>query len=336
MLNIVTVHWQSKKWIEPQLRYLERNIDQPFRVFASLNGIAEPEIRDRFHYAADLEGTHAEKLNALAETVMERSDPSDLLLFVDGDAFPIEPIGAWMERTLEIVPLAAVRRDENLGDRQPHPCFCFTTCRFWASIRGDWREGGTWVNSAGETTTDVGGNLLHQLADRGTGWLPLLRTNTYNPEPLWFGIYEHRIYHHGAGFRERKSRITYHAEALSHHDGHWGRSLEGLIASVARRPTNLSRIRPKDLGKLRSAMLVSWDKERRRRRDRRRLRLARRAEALADEVYESLLSDPMFYRRFDATISGGFSKSRSIWRFERFRKRPRSHASHERHPGQPT
>ena len=31
MLNVVTVHWKSEKWIDPQLSFLERNIDEPYR-----------------------------------------------------------------------------------------------------------------------------------------------------------------------------------------------------------------------------------------------------------------------------------------------------------------
>ena len=201
MLNVVTVHWQSPRWIDPQLAYLERNVEVPYRVFASLNGIDDRRHRDRFHYAADLEGTHAEKLNALAATVIERSDADDLLVFLDGDAFPVRPVGRWMDEVLGAYPLAAVRRDENLGDVQPHPCFTFTTCRFWAELGGDWREGGTWTSAIGATTTDVGGNLLHQLAAGDHDWLPILRTNVHNPEPLCFGVYGHRVYHHGAGFR---------------------------------------------------------------------------------------------------------------------------------------
>jgi hypothetical protein len=302
VLNIVTVHWQSTRWVEPQLRYLERNLDRPFRVFASLNGIDDPEIRKRFDYAADLEGSHAEKLNALAQIVIEQSDPNDSLVFLDGDAFPIRPIGAWLENTLSAVPLAAVRRDENLGDRQPHPCFCFTTCRFWESIGGDWREGGMWLNSVGEDTTDVGGNLLHQLADLHIEWLPLLRTNTSNPDPLWFGVYEHRIYHHGAGFRVRASRLTYHVEAPSREreaNRKRGRSLEGLIVTTIRRPSLITHLRPRHLRNVRVALSISWSKQQRRHRERLRLRSQRKSDAYEEKVYARLLSDPSFYRAFD-------------------------------------
>jgi hypothetical protein len=205
VLNVVTVHWQSPQWVDIQLRYLERSVDGPYRVFASLNGI-ERDLWDQFHFAADLDGTHPEKLNELANVVAKQSAPDDLLVFLDGDAFPFRPVNSWFEGLLSSHPLAALRRDENLGDPQPHPAFCVTTVGFWREIEGDWRAGYTWENAFG-TTTDVGGNLLQTLRERNISWRPILRTNTRNIHPIWFGVYEHRVYHHGAGFRPRVSRV---------------------------------------------------------------------------------------------------------------------------------
>ncbi|MGH9018375.1 MAG: hypothetical protein ACRDY1_11560, partial [Acidimicrobiales bacterium] len=97
MINVVTVHWQSDKWIDAQLHYLARAIDVPYRVFASLNGIDDPGQAERFHFAADLEGSHAAKLNRLAEIVAEDSGPHDILIFLDGDAFPVRPLARWLD-----------------------------------------------------------------------------------------------------------------------------------------------------------------------------------------------------------------------------------------------
>lgn len=303
MLNIVTVHWQSPKWIDAQLGYLDRNVETPYRVFASLNGISDADIWKRFHFADELEGTHAEKLNALAQIVLQQSEPTDHLLFLDGDAFPIRPIGAWIDDVLRNHPLAAVRRDENLGDRQPHPCFCVTTTSFWQEIQGDWREGGTWTNSVGETTTDVGGTLLHQLTDRGIEWLPLLRSNTHNTNPLWFGVYEHRVYHHGAGFRPRLSRIDYLARAKAETGNATlrGSSLEGLVAKVVRRPSRLTHLRPRHLAQLPPAFRITAAKQRQFHNARRRRRQSERADRREQQVYSRLVTEPFFYVEFDDT-----------------------------------
>jgi hypothetical protein len=204
MFHVVTVHWRSPDWIEPQLRNLGRYLPADTRVYASLNGIDE-EFRSRFAFAADLSGTHPEKLNALADIVSAQAAPDDHLVFIDGDAFPIAPVTPGL---LAGTPLAAVRRDENLGDPQPHPCFCVTTVGFWNEIGGDWRAGYTWTNQLGYRTSDTGGNLLGILREREIAWQPLLRTNGVDVHPIWFGIYGNVAYHHGAGFRGRVARST--------------------------------------------------------------------------------------------------------------------------------
>ncbi len=203
----MTVHWRSAKWIGPQLEYLRRNLDAPYRLFASLEGIDDPGERRRFDVVVDFGGGHADKLNALSGLVVETADVDDILLFLDGDAFPIRPIARWMTEVVAEHSLVAVQRRENMGDVQPHPCFCATTVGLWKDLGGDWRRGGTWTTATGKEVTDVGGTLLHQLDDARIDWLPLLRSNSRNPHALWFAVYGDRVYHHGAGFRPRVSRI---------------------------------------------------------------------------------------------------------------------------------
>jgi hypothetical protein len=300
MLNVVTVHWKSEKWIEPQLSYLDRNVDEPYRVFAALRGI-DRKYWKRFYFAADLDGTHPEKLNELANIVIEQSEPDDTMLFLDGDAFPVRPISDWMKSTLASYPLAAVRRDENDGDIEPHPSFSFTTSGFWRQIDGDWREGGTWVNSNGRTVTCPGGNLLYILADRNIEWLPLLRTNTNNSKhPMWYGIYDHRIYHHGAGFRPRYSRMDLLASEVGA-PKKTGSTVEGLMMKMVRDPSLITQIRPHHLAALPEAARMSVVKQK-------RLRELRRWESQYDQedpvengVFNQLVADPEFYREFDAT-----------------------------------
>lgn len=204
MIHVVTVHFMDDRWIGPQQRFLRRNVAEEFKVWGCLNGI-DPGWQDVFHASFDLEGKHAEKLNELARIVADSGAArDDLLLFLDGDAFPIAPIGADL---LDGRPLAAVRQDECNGDRQPHPCFCLTTVGFWTDIEGDWRQGYQWEVEMGGTMTDVGGNLLGILEREQIEWKPLLRSNSLPEEdPMLFGIYADTVYHHGAGFRVPKSR----------------------------------------------------------------------------------------------------------------------------------
>jgi hypothetical protein len=206
MIHIATVHWATDRWIDVQLHYLGKHVDAPFRVYACLDGI-ERDYSDRFHYSLSLEKTrHPDKLNLLAELILGEAEKEDLIVFLDGDAFPIAPFDPAVVQMLSEHPLAAIRRDENRGDPQPHPSFCVTTAGFWQEIGGDWSRGETWVNAEGESVDDPGGKLLKALEERGTGWTPILRSNATDLHPIFFGVYGGVIYHHGAGFRRPLTR----------------------------------------------------------------------------------------------------------------------------------
>ncbi len=206
MIHVATVHWLTDRWIDVQLRRLERFAAREYLVYAFLNGIDE-SYDARFHFVSRSAGRHAEKLNLLAERVGAEAADDDLLVFLDGDAFPVAELAPRLDEMLARRPLVAIRRDENLGEPQPHPSFCATTVGFWKEIGGDWSPGHRWQTTAGKMVTDVGGNLLGELERRGIEWEPLLRTNVRNLHPLWFGVYENLVYHHGAGFRRPMSRV---------------------------------------------------------------------------------------------------------------------------------
>ncbi len=200
MLHVATVHHRSPRWIDIQLRYLRRHISTPFEVWTSLQGI-DPSYGDRFEHVIDQAGGHAGKLNNLALEISYQAQDDDLLMFLDGDAFPIADPMPVIEQGLAEAGLVAVRRAENTGDEQPHPCFCVTTVRTWREIQGDWSMGHRWQVPDGRRPTDVGGNLLRALELAEVRWHPLLRTNQVRLDPLQFAIYGDIVYHHGAGFR---------------------------------------------------------------------------------------------------------------------------------------
>jgi hypothetical protein len=152
-------------------------------------------------------GPHADKLNHLAIEISHDADEDDLLMFLDGDAFPFADPGPLIAAGLKDAPLLAVRRAENGGDPQPHPCFCVTRVGTWKSLSGDWTKGYMWKDLNGESKTDVGANLMRQLELSGMSWSPVLRTNRHNPHPLFFAVYGDVVYHHGAGFRSPISRV---------------------------------------------------------------------------------------------------------------------------------
>ena len=93
----------------------------------------------------------------------------------------------------------------------------------------------------------------------------MLRSNRRNLHPLWFGLYEDLIYHHGAGFRPPLSRADF-AELSAKKSG--------------RLPRWVCKIIPK---RLRSQPLAKIERENR---------------TASENVFASILSDPLFYEFF--------------------------------------
>lgn len=205
MIHILTIHWNSEKWIDIQLKYLNHYIDQPFKVYAYLNGIENVKNHvSKYHYVSTEHiKSHATKLNLLADMVAKSEKQDDIIIFIDGDAFPIAPIIPFILVALTNYQLAAIQRQENYGDIQPHPSFCITTVAYWKKIQGDWNSGDiTWKDTLGNDVKDVGGIMLKKLIQHNEPWYKLLRSNKIDQNhPVLFGKYDNLIYHHGAGFR---------------------------------------------------------------------------------------------------------------------------------------
>ncbi len=200
MLYVATVHYGSPDWIEIQTRYLRRHIAVPFQVWTSLERI-DPSYASHFDRVFEQRGRHSDKLNHLAIEIAHEAAPEDLIMFLDGDAFPVADPLPLISEALARAPLVAVRRAENAGDQQPHPCFCVTTVATWRALPGDWSAGYTWIDPRGRAVSDVGANLLRQLELTDTPWVEVLRSNRVDLDPLFFGLYGDVVYHHGAGFR---------------------------------------------------------------------------------------------------------------------------------------
>lgn len=201
VLYVATVHFKSPRWIEIQTRYLREHISVPYQVWTSLEGI-DQSYSVHFDRVIPQVGSHAGKLNHLAMEIMGEAADSDLLLFLDGDAFPIADPMPVINDALARAPLVAVRRAEHLDDPQPHPCFCVTTVGTWRELPGDWSTGYGWSHRPDAPLwTDVGANLLRKLELTETPWVELLRSNPTSLDPMYFAIYGDVVYHHGSSFR---------------------------------------------------------------------------------------------------------------------------------------
>ena len=279
MIHIATVHWNTERWIALQHAYLQKHLKSEFRVYAWLNNIPDAPT-DTFYYSTrEPVASHAVKLNLLADVICAASRrDDDLIIFLDGDAFPVGELEPLINQALATTKLLAIQRLENNGDSQPHPCFCATTVGFWRKIKGDWKEGYRWKNKNGQDVTDVGGNLLKQLTLRHIEWTPILRSNQTDLHPLFFGIYGDVIYHHGAGFRKGETRVDRANLRLSPRD----RILSKLIPGYGR------RMRKKAFNQV----IANND-------------------ALSEQVFKSIQTDPEFYKLFSGTPTTKASKL--IW-----------------------
>jgi len=108
MLHIATVHFGSPRWIPIQARELRRHLPVPFRTWTSLEGI-DPSYGRHFDRVIEQSGPHADKLNHLAIEIGAEAGDDDLLMFLDGDAFPISDPMPLIESGLRNAPLLAVR-----------------------------------------------------------------------------------------------------------------------------------------------------------------------------------------------------------------------------------
>lgn len=215
MIYYATVHWKSDRWIDIQHSMLARYTDVPYRVYAYLNDI-DQEHNKKFDVILDDDDPgHDVKLDKLARRIIDDgARDEDWIIFIDGDAFPIAPVHAGLKDFVKAHELVAVQRTENLGEKQPHPCFCITTVALWKRIKGTWAMGYKWLSALGMPTTDVGGELLSIVDKHQINWLPLRRTNTLNLNSVFYAIYGNIVYHHGAGFRILGCRQIYYDDGM--------------------------------------------------------------------------------------------------------------------------
>ncbi len=225
LLHVITVHYRHPDWIPTQAGYMDRFLPSHRRSYASLEGIPD-YYSEWFDAVGAPVGTHADKLDELGTAALENADSSDWLLFIDGDAFPISPLDPSSMKDPNLI--TAVCRAENLDDPQPHPCYCLISAQTWDRIGGTWQAGFTWTNSLGDEVTDVGAELLRLVQTHPqVEWQQLLRTNTLDFHPLFYAIYGHHVYHHGAGFRTPTARVA----KLSQGASLWSSRLPGWMSS---------------------------------------------------------------------------------------------------------
>lgn len=203
MINIATIHHNSSKFMKLQEKYVDRFTESKYKIFCGFSNTVPTVSYYKSFDFSNFSDQHWERLDRLAFEICKQSEDDDLLVFMDGDAFPITGWDWKIKDFLEEFPVVAITRKENpemlLPDEDrgyPHPCFFATTVGFW---RGN---NLTWGLNPGSGAQSAGVVLHRKLKDMGVSWKSLLRSNALDIHPLYFGIYGELVYHHGAGNRE--------------------------------------------------------------------------------------------------------------------------------------
>jgi hypothetical protein len=199
MLRIVTIHHESKKFFDLQKKYFRKYTLENNHFYCGFTGFS---LENHENYSAynlnEISIHHADRLNYLMGFACAGANDSDKLIFIDSDAFPILPNWvAVVDANLNINPITAIQRRENLAptngcspETHPHPCFFVTTVKFWKDN-----------NLRFEVVPTAGYNIGEWLINKGLDFTKILRSNSVNLHPLYFGIYGNIIYHHGCGNR---------------------------------------------------------------------------------------------------------------------------------------
>jgi hypothetical protein len=264
VIHVATAHYGTPKWIDVQLQYFARNLREPYRVWAAIEGF-DASGAEGVDVVVPAHGSHREKLNLLSGHILADAQRDDLIMFVDDDAIPVADPMPLVRDALERSALVAVRRD---GQRNPNPIFCAATIGTWSDINGDWARGHLWTTEGGGEITNTGSNLLYLLESRQLEWTPLTRSNRVDLHPLWYGLYGDVVYHHGVEVGEA-ARAGQTAGETS------------LLRSRLRSSPAATRV---------ADAIVP--------RRRRQLRRARQQELLSERIFQEIRTNPRFYERF--------------------------------------
>ena len=216
MIYIVTNHHGHDRFVHLQSNYLLRYTQSDYKVYCGLSNMSELEnikydanSAEVYQFVSTddiiLKNCHGLKMNFLTNTIKDREQigDDDLIVFLDGDAFPISSWESEVREALKKNKLVSVYRTENLEplipeEHKPYPHLLFVAvkAKFW--FDNDLK----WEKSQGEGP--LGPPLKLWLEENGHSVYPLLRSNKVDVHPLFFGVYGDLIYHHGASSGQNK------------------------------------------------------------------------------------------------------------------------------------
>tara|TARA_R100000664_G_scaffold18454_1_gene27517 strand:- start:13745 stop:14569 length:825 start_codon:yes stop_codon:yes gene_type:complete len=210
MIYFVTMHHNTDNFVNLQAQNIKNYTPEVFtkyKVYCGLSGV--PDYRGEennftnysFFNITEVMNQHWFRMNWLVDRIKENEtiEDDDILVFLDGDAFPVD---FWYPKIVELLKenemVAADRREDIeplLAEEMkpyPHPLFLATKAKFWIENELKWGID----ESKGISTP--GCLLKLWLEENDYSYAPLVRTNVFDIHPLFFGVYGDLIYHHGA------------------------------------------------------------------------------------------------------------------------------------------
>jgi len=219
--SVYVDHPRTPKWYEIQMRLLDYTLEANSFDHVVVANRCNADIFSRSIVVAqhndvgqDASVEHMKGLWDLWSYFHNHSE-YDHYLILDSDAFPYRK--NWLERML-----VWMREDDRLPERQwasavrcenldtfPHPCVLFVKGQFLRAFNDpDGRRAfrmDVLENLMGYRFVDLFVDLPRSIGGQPI-WMPMTRSNVWNPHPVLSALYAGMFYHHGAGSRMAEIR----------------------------------------------------------------------------------------------------------------------------------
>jgi hypothetical protein len=213
MIHIFTVHHKTGKFLQLQNAYFKKYTKGEFTLYCGIGGFKEVIDEEKFpdYNKIDLDllksTEHPDRLSYMFDTIngSKAIKEGDVIVICDSDVFPVKK--DWDEDLLTYLDdhgVVAIERRENiepfLNDdvaTYPHPSFLAVSYKAFYEGDFDWKSDLKYEGEFGA----IGTKIKKRCDERNIKRKALLRTNAIDLHPLFFGVYDGMLYHHGAGSR---------------------------------------------------------------------------------------------------------------------------------------
>lgn len=220
MIHYATIHHGTDSWIDLQLKHISYYTSD-YKVWCQFSRDLDLDrYRSRFHYAEyktvqpeSMVEDHYRALDDLAQLIVsdESTDEDDVIVFIDSDSIPINPVNDLVKQKLKNHDFVAVQRIENANSLIPHPCFAFCIVKFWKENQLTWAPeevNHTGMEKPNNYLGDPGGKLYTYFNEKNIEWGKLHRDyqKSLFVDNVLYSVYADIVYHHGGVSRTDRIR----------------------------------------------------------------------------------------------------------------------------------